>query len=109
MKEEVRVTPSELYGHFGDNLGKVRWGDKSLLVQKRGRPLAQVISAEGVAPGMDGNRRFPSPEYKRVTPGQFRSQMTEYLARVRIGNQRFLITYRGKVVAIIRPVPRFPR
>jgi hypothetical protein len=32
--------------------------------------------------------------------------MTDYLARVRFGNQRVLITCRGKVVAIVKPVSR---
>jgi len=30
--------------------------------------------------------------------------MSDYLARVRFGNQRVLITYRAKVVAVVVPI-----
>ena len=102
MGEEV--TPSKLYSHFSDYLGMVRWGNKSFVVQKRGQPLARLISAKKVPPGGGGNRRFPRPKYKQVTPGQFRSRMADYLAQVRLCGQSVLITYHGEVVAIVKPV-----
>lgn len=104
--EEKVVTPSELYGHIGEILGMIRWGGKSFTIQKHGRSMAKLISAGEIRPSSDGKRRFPrsGSQYKQVTPGQFRSRMSDLLARVRFGNQRVLITYRGKVVAIVAPV-----
>jgi antitoxin (DNA-binding transcriptional repressor) of toxin-antitoxin stability system len=93
----VVVTPSELYGNLGDIFGKVRWGKKAFVIQKHGRPMARLLSAVE-----NGKRRYPRPEYLQVTPGQFRSRMSDLLAQVRYGNQKVLITYRGKVVAILR-------
>jgi antitoxin (DNA-binding transcriptional repressor) of toxin-antitoxin stability system len=99
------VTPSELYRHFPDYVGKVRWAGKSFTIHKRGRVLARLISAEEISPGKNGKRRFPRPEYrhKPVTPGEFRSRMSEYLSLARFGRQAIRIESRGKVVAIVAP------
>jgi prevent-host-death family protein len=102
--DENVATPGELYGHLGEILGKVRWGGKLFTIQKHGRPMARLVSAEKVQPGRDGKRRFPRGDYVQVTPGQFRSGMSDLLAQVRFGNKNVLITYRGKVVAIMRPM-----
>ena len=99
MKKENVVTPGELYGHLGDILGQVRWGGESFTIQKHGRRMARLLSA-----GENGKRRYPRPEYVQVTPGEFRSRMSDLLAQVRFGNQKVLITYRAKVVAIMRSV-----
>src|SRR5579864_635673 len=71
--DENVATPGELYGHLGEILGKVRWGGKLFTIQKHGRPMARLVSAEKVQPGRDGKRRFPRGDYVQVTPGQFRS------------------------------------
>jgi antitoxin (DNA-binding transcriptional repressor) of toxin-antitoxin stability system len=103
-KESEEVKPSQLYGRIGEYLGRVRWGRESFVVKKRGQALAKLVPAGKVPPGKDGIRRFPRPEYIRVAPGQFRSQMSDCLAQVRIGGRSVLITYRGNVVAILKPV-----
>jgi prevent-host-death family protein len=103
-KKESEVKPSQLYGRIGEYLGRVRWGGETFVVKKRGKPLARLIPAKDIPPGSDGVRRFPRPEYIRVAPGQFRSKMADCLAQVRIGGRTVLITYRGSVVAILKPV-----
>lgn len=103
-KKEGTARPSELYSHLGEYLGRVRWGGETFVVQKRGQRVARIISAGEIPPGRDGIRRFPRPDYVQVTPGEFRSRMSDYLARVRFGNQRVLITYRAKVVAVVVPI-----
>jgi antitoxin (DNA-binding transcriptional repressor) of toxin-antitoxin stability system len=55
------VTPSQLYGHMGEYLGRIRWGGESYTVQKRGRPIARLEHATDVSPGKDGKRRYPLP------------------------------------------------
>ena len=104
-KESDVITPSELYRHLANYLGMVRWGGRSFTIQKREHALARLISAKEVRPGKDGKRRYPRPQYqhKRITPGQFRSRMSEYLSRARFGRQRVRIESRGKIVAIIAP------
>jgi antitoxin (DNA-binding transcriptional repressor) of toxin-antitoxin stability system len=97
--KENLITPGELYGKFGDIIGQIRWGGESFTIQKHGQRMARLLSAEE-----NGKRRFPRPEYLQVTPGKFRSRMSDLLAQVRFGNQKVLITYRGKVVAIVRSV-----
>ena len=104
MRKKTDVTTSELYSHLGEYLGRVRWGGQSFIVQKREQPMARLMPAKEIPSGKDGNRRYPRPEYLQITPGQFRSRMSDYLARVRFGNQRVLITYRKKVVAIMTPI-----
>jgi prevent-host-death family protein len=106
MKENGKgvATPGELYGRLSEFLGRVRWGGETFTIQKHGRPMARLVSAEKVQPSRDGKRRFPRPDYLRVTPGEFRSGMSDLLAQVRFGNKNVLITYRGKVVAIMRPM-----
>lgn len=105
MQKYVEVTPSELYRNLADYLGMIRWGGASFAVQKRGQTLARLISAQDVPPGKDGKRRFPRPQYrhKSITPGRFRSRMSEYLSRARFGKQSLRIESRGKIVAIIVP------
>jgi antitoxin (DNA-binding transcriptional repressor) of toxin-antitoxin stability system len=105
MKKYDNVTPSELYRHLADFLGMVRWGGASFTVQKRGQALARLISAGDVPAGKDGKRRFPRPQYrnKAITPGRFRSRMSEYLSRARFGKQSVRIESQGKIVAIIVP------
>lgn len=100
------ITPNELYRHFPDYVGRVRWAGESFTIHKRGRRLARLISAGEIPPGKDGKRRFPRPEYrhKPVTPGQFRSRMSEYLSEVRFAKQAIRIESRGKIVAIIAPI-----
>lgn len=108
--EEKPLAPSVLYGHFGEIIGKVRYGDKSFTIQKHGRPIARLMCAEDVAEDVPANRkgirRFPRSKFGflQVTPNEFRSRMSDLLARVRFGNQRVLITYRGKVVAMVKPI-----
>jgi hypothetical protein len=99
------ITPSELYRHLANYLGMVRWGGRSFTIQKREHHLARLISANEIPPGKDGKRRYPRPEYqhKPITPGQFRSRMSEYLSRARFGKQRVRIQSRGEIVAIIVP------
>lgn len=105
MSKDVEVTPSELYRNLADCLGMIRWGGASFTVQKRGEPLARLISAGDVPPGKDGKRRFPRPAFghKAITPGRFRRRMSEYLSRARFGRQSLRIESRGKIVAIIVP------
>jgi antitoxin (DNA-binding transcriptional repressor) of toxin-antitoxin stability system len=105
MKRHVNVTPSELYRNLADCLGMVRWGRASFAVQKRGQTLARLIAADEVTSGKDGNRRFPRPQYRHtaITPGRFRSRVSEYLSRARFGKQSVRIESRGKIVAIIVP------
>jgi hypothetical protein len=105
MKKDDKVTPSELYRNLADYLGMVRWGGASFTIQKREQSLARLISAIEVAPGKDGNRRYPRPQYqhKSITPGRFRNRMSEYLSRARFGKQCVRIESRGKIVAMIVP------
>ncbi|SRR6266513_1705483 len=107
MKKDDIVTPSELYRNLAECLGMIRWGGASFAVQKRGQALARLISAGDVPAGKDGRRRYPRPQYrhKAITPGRFRSRMSEYLSRARFGKQSVRIESRGKIVAIIVPPP----
>jgi antitoxin (DNA-binding transcriptional repressor) of toxin-antitoxin stability system len=107
-KQNDVVTPTELYRNLADFLGMIRWGGASFTVQKRGHALARLISAADVPAGEDGKRRFPRPQYrqKAITPGRFRSRMSEYLSRARFGKQFVRIESRGKIVAIIVPPPQ---
>jgi hypothetical protein len=102
MKEDDVVTPSQLYRSFGDYMGQVQWGRKSFVVQRRGQPMARLTRE--ARPSKDGKFRFPRPKYEQVTPGEFRRRMGDYLAQVRFGGQRFLITRWGVVVAIVKPI-----
>ncbi len=104
-KHREVVTPSQLYRHLADYLGMVRWGGKSIMIQKREQCLARLVSTAEVRPGKDGKRRFPRPEYqhKSITPRRFRSRMSEYLYRARFGKQKVRIESRGKIVALIVP------
>jgi antitoxin (DNA-binding transcriptional repressor) of toxin-antitoxin stability system len=105
MRDED-ITPGELYRHFPDYIGRVRWAGESFTIHKRGRQLARLTSAGEIRPSKGGKRRFPRPEYrhKRITPGQFRSRMSEYLSQVRFAKQAIRIESRGKIVAIIAPL-----
>jgi antitoxin (DNA-binding transcriptional repressor) of toxin-antitoxin stability system len=103
VNKESEVKTTELYGKMGEYLARVRWGKESFVVKRRGKPLAR-LDAQVIPPGRDGIRRFPVPEYLRATPAKFRSEMADYLTLVRKGGRKVLITYRGKVVAILKPL-----
>jgi hypothetical protein len=111
MKKDRTITPSELYRNLADHLGMVRWGAASFKIQKRGQILARLISAGEIRPGNDGHRRYPRPDYrhKAITPGQFRSHMSDWLAQSRFARHSIRIESRGKIVAIIAPPPRQTR
>jgi antitoxin (DNA-binding transcriptional repressor) of toxin-antitoxin stability system len=102
---ERKLPPSELYRNLADYLGMIRWAGASFTIQKRGQSLARLVPAEDVLPGSDGRRRFHRPQFQHnpITPGRFRSRMSEYLSRARFGKQSVRIESRGKIVALIVP------
>jgi antitoxin (DNA-binding transcriptional repressor) of toxin-antitoxin stability system len=98
------ITPSDLYSHFSEVSNRVRWAGESFTITRREDVVARIVNAKERLPSDDGVRRYPRPEFSRMTPGEFRRKMKKHLEAVRYGGPKPLIVDRAnKIVMIVIP------